>query len=220
MYVIEANDEVCHNYQVCDDWLEDKTIEGKNGGFVASSFARELIAENLARNQPWYSGISEKVNSNELFQKLAYEKRGLYQVIQKINSDERDKLFIQACHEAIRLTNKQIYEQANKRGEVPNYERETLRIRTGLSRCKNAETFREFITDFWSRARRKYPIPTLHKHWQDLMELVMDDKQWKKARDLALLALASYKGKGITDFNENKEDEIHEDNILIDVEID
>jgi CRISPR-associated protein Cas8a1/Csx13 len=219
LYVIEANNEVCQNYQVCDDWLQDKAIEGKNGGFVASSFARELIAENLARNpnQPWYSGISEKVNSNELFQKLAYEKGGLYQVIQKINSDERDKLFIQACHEAIKFTYGKLFEQAKKRREVPNFDRETVRIRTGIGRCKNAHTFREFITDFWSRAGR---IPTLQDHWQDLMELVMDDKQWKKARDLALLALASYKGKGITDFNEDTEDEIDEDNILIDVDID
>jgi CRISPR-associated protein Cas8a1/Csx13 len=193
MYVVEATDEVCHNYQVCDDWLKDRGIAGKDGGFVATSFAKELIAENLAKNLPWYSGISDKINNNELFQKLAYERGGLYQVIQKIQSDERDKLFIKACHDAIKNTYGRIGAQAEKRKEIPNFDRENIRIRTGLSRCKNAETFREFITDFWSRAGK---IPTLQEHWEELMDFVMLDKNWKKSRDLALLALASYKGTG------------------------
>ncbi|MDZ8261046.1 type I-MYXAN CRISPR-associated Cas8a1/Cmx1 [Nostoc sp. ChiQUE01b] len=210
MYMVEATDEVCHNYQVCDAWLKDKSVKGKNGDFVVTSFARELIAENLARNQLWYSGISEKVNSNELFKKLAYERGGLYQVIQKIQSDEREKLFVQACHEAIKFTYGQISEQAKKRGEVPNFDRETVRMRTGLSRCKNSDTFREFITDFWSRAGK---IPTLQEHWQELMEFVLVDKNWKKSRDLALLALASYKGKGVSHGDDN-EDSLDEENVI------
>ncbi|TBR56598.1 type I-MYXAN CRISPR-associated Cas8a1/Cmx1 [Westiellopsis prolifica IICB1] len=211
MYVVEASDEVCHNYKVCDDWLKDKAIEGKEGGFVATNFAKELIAENLARKQPWYSRISEKVNSNEMFKKLAYERGGLYQVIQKIQSDEREKLFVQACHEAIKFTYGQIYEQTKKRGEVPNFDRETVRIRTGLGRCKNSDTFREFITDFWSRAGK---IPTLQEHWEELMEFVMADKNWKKSRDLALLALASYKGKGISNEDDADEDNLDEENVI------
>lgn len=201
MYVVEATDEVCHNYTVCDNELPDKGIAGKDGGFVATSLAKELIAENLAKNLPWYSGISDKVNSNELFQKLAYERGGLYQVIQKIQSNELEKLFVKACHEAIRFTYGQISEQAEKRKEIPNFDRETVKIRTGLGRCKNSETFREFITDFWSRAGK---LPTLQQHWEELMEFVMLEKNWKKSRDLALLALASYKGTG--DSKKDKEE--------------
>ncbi|MUG98166.1 type I-MYXAN CRISPR-associated Cas8a1/Cmx1 [Scytonema sp. UIC 10036] len=201
MYVVEATAENCHNYQVCNAWLQDKAIAGKEGGFVATSFAKELIAENLAKNLPWYSGISEKVNSNELFQKLAYERGGLYQVIQKIQSDEREKLFVKACHEAISYTFGKISTIAKKRGETPNFDRETIRIRSGLGRCKNSDSFREFITDFWSRAGK---IPTLQKHWEELIEFVMLEKNWKKSRDLALLALASYKGTG--SFERDKDD--------------
>ena len=190
MYVVEAIDEVCKNYEVCHNWLKDKSLAGKDGGFIATSFARELIAENLAKNLPWYDGIADKVNSNELFQKLAYERRGLYQVIQKIQSDEREKLFVKACHEAINYTYGRISKQAEKKKEIPNFDRENVRIRTGLNRCKNYETFREFITDFWSRAGK---IPTLQEHWEELMDFVIVEKNWKKSRDLALLALASYK---------------------------
>lgn len=203
MYIVEATDKVCYNYKVCDSNLPDKPIAGKDSGFVATSFAKELIAENLAKNLPWYSGISEKVNSNEFFQKLAYERGGLYQVIQKIQSDELDKLFVRACHEAIRYTYGRISEQAEKRKEIPNFDRETTRIRTGLGRCKNSETFREFITDFWSRAGT---LPTLQQHWEELMEFVMVEKNWKKSRDLALLALASYKRQGNSNRDKEKED--------------
>ncbi|MEO0971226.1 MAG: type I-MYXAN CRISPR-associated Cas8a1/Cmx1 [Cyanobacteria bacterium J06639_18] len=179
MYIVEATDKVCYNYQVCDNNLPERVIAGKDGGFVATSFAKELIAENLAKNLPWYSGISEKVNSNELFQKLAYERGGLYQVIQKIRSDELDKLFVRACHEAIEYTYGRIGDQAKKRKEIPNFDRETTKIRTGLGRCKNSETFREFITDFWSRAGK---LPTLQEHWEELMGFVMVDKNWKKSK--------------------------------------
>lgn len=217
LYVVEANAQICENYQVCCNHLSDRVFAGKDSGFVASSFARELIAENLAKSQPWYAGISDKVNSNDLFKQLTYERGGLYQMVQKAQWNRKyEKLFVQACHEAIKFTYVQIAEQAKKRGEIPNFDRETVKIRTGLGRCKNSHTFREFITDFWSRAGR---IPTLQEHWSELMELITGHRDWKVARDLALLALASYKGKGLTDSEEDSDAvgvEQEEDEDLID----
>jgi hypothetical protein len=84
---------------------------------------------------------------------LQYERGGLYQMIQKAAWDDREKLFVRACHQAISYTYGQL--SANtKPGEQPNFEKVTIRLRTGLGRCKNASSFREFITDFWARAGR------------------------------------------------------------------
>ncbi len=217
LYMVEADAQICENYQVCCNHLSDRVMVGKQGGFVASSFARELIAENLAKFRPWYIGISEKVNSNDSFKQLTYERGGLHEMVQKVKWDAAsEKLFVQACHEAIRFMYGQLAEQAKDRKEKPNFERINVKIRTGLSRCKNADTFREFITDFWSRAGR---IPTLQEHWSELMELITGRSNWKVARDLALLALASYKGKGITDSAEDSDTagvEQEEDEDLID----
>ncbi|MBD2105332.1 type I-MYXAN CRISPR-associated Cas8a1/Cmx1 [Leptolyngbya sp. FACHB-261] len=205
LHVVEADTQVLKNYQASRDFLSDRVVAGKNGGFVASSLARELISENLARKLPWYSGLSDRVNSNDLFKQLTYEREGLCNMVQKAQwNAESERLFVQACHEAIKFTYGQISSQAKKRGEIPNFDRETVRIRTGLSRCKNAQTFREFITDFWSRAGK---IPTLQSHWLELMDLVTGRRDWKMARDLTLLALASYKGKGITDSDSELDDE-------------
>ncbi len=207
--VVEANEAICENYRLCCNWFSDRVIPAKDGSFVASSFAREFIAENLAMNQPWYAGLAGKINSNELFEKLNYERRGLYEMVKHAEYDERDKLFVQTCHEAIKFTYGRISKNT-KPGENLNFERATIRIRTKLSRCKSAETFREFIADFWSRAGM---LPTLQQHWLELMSLVNSQQEWKKARDLALLALASYKR------DENGEDKTGEDDELIDIDI-
>lgn len=117
-----------------------------------------------------------------------------------------EELFVKACHEALSFTYGKLSDYAKKRHENPNFEREATKIRTGLSRCKNAESFREFITNFWSRAGQ---IPTLQSHWHELLDLISGrhDNDWKKGRDLALLALASYKGKDnySSDSEENEE---------------
>lgn len=99
------------------------------------------------------------------------------------------KLFVQACHEALRKTYAKIYD-GTKEGDYAQIDRKTERIRAELGRCKNAAAFRRFITDFWARAGR---ISILEDHWEELLPLTTGMMDWKVARDLTLLALASYK---------------------------
>jgi len=195
LYVVEPTYEVCQTYEACKNYFSDRIVAGKDGGFVPKSFAREFIAENLVRDRSWYSGISDTITSGELFHQLTYEREGLNQMVKEAKWDtETEKLFVQACHEAISYTYGQLSDRAKKKKEIPNFDRETTKIRTGLGRCKNANTFREFISDFFARAGK---LPTFQAHWTELMNLILHD--WKKSRDLALLALASYKGKSISD---------------------
>ena len=130
-------------------------------------------------------------------------------MIQNIQSDELDILLVKACHQAIRNTYGKIKGQAKNRNEIPNFDRENIRIRTGLSRCKNSETFREFITDFWSRAGK---IETLQNNWEELMNYVVSEKYWKKSRDLALLALASYKKSDASTDSVNEQMNLDDEN--------
>jgi CRISPR-associated protein Cas8a1/Csx13 len=202
--IIEANEKICKNYKKSREFFTDRVIQGKESGFVAPSFARELIADNLARGAPWYAELSNKVNSGELFKQLTYEREGLYKMVQSAQwNQESEKLFVRACHEALRNTYGKIGQRAKDKGEIPNFDRENERIRTGLGRCKNAETFRQFITDFWSRAGQ---IPTLQEHWQDLLSLTTDSQSWKVAKDLSLLALASYKSNKVTNSDSSNDE--------------
>ncbi len=69
-------------------------------------------------------------------------------------------------------------------------DRERERLRTQFVHCKNAATLRAALTDFWSRAGRT--LPTLQEHWPLILPYLTETR-WELARDLALLALVSYR---------------------------
>ncbi|WP_354636102.1 type I-MYXAN CRISPR-associated Cas8a1/Cmx1 [Planktothricoides raciborskii] len=217
LYLVKADDEICQVYQDCQSYFRDRIVKGKNDtSFIARSFAREIITENLVKSQPWYLGLSDYVNSNESFQKLTYEREGLYKMVQKLKPETK-RLFVQACHECLYFTygkargkfkdkkNNELTLEEKKIIES-NINRENVKIRTSLTRCRNAESFREFMVKFWARAGN---IPTLREHWNEFIDMMTGQANWKETRDLALLALASYKRPQI--FQQNDNDENQED---------
>ncbi len=160
--------------------------------FIKTSTARELIAENIARGAAWYDGFSQYMANKETRTQLIYERKELNKMVNEAAFDEaRERTFIAACHEAWRRRLGKLGERSRRENAsfpaLVNREQEKLRV--ALSRCKNAATLRETVVDFWSRAGS---IKELHDHWQKVLAL-MDDKNWRKGKDLALLALASYK---------------------------
>ena len=110
---------------------------------------------------------------------------------QEVDYDHaNERVFIQTCHEAWRRRLGQLGERARREGAAFNRlaNGEYERVRVALARCKNATTFRSTIADFWSRSGS---LPSLQTGWADVLPLLEED-QWRKGRDLALLALASY----------------------------
>jgi CRISPR-associated protein Cas8a1/Csx13 len=97
---------------------------------------------------------------------------------------EWQKKYVQVCHEAIR---RYMGKKFGRRGGA-NWDTEYGKIRIRFSRCKNAPSLRETVIDLWSRAGS---IPELQKHWTEMLTL-FSDENWRKAKDLTLLALASY----------------------------
>jgi CRISPR-associated protein Cas8a1/Csx13 len=135
------------------------------------------------------------MSDTETYNVVKYEKEGLNKVIQKmIQTKELDKsreVLVKACHEALKNRYGQVKDRAKKERADLNtlFQREYEKLRVGLARCKNASTFRQELTDFWSRAGQ---LKTLQDGWSDVLPM-LDEKNWAEARDLALLALASYK---------------------------
>ena len=109
-------------------------------------------------------------------------------------NDESERLFIRVCHESWRRRLGKLGERARKEnlGDI-GFRRlvgkEAERLRTSLSRSKNSETLRETVVDFWSRAGGN---ELLRATGLTKLLPLFDEKNWKKARDLALLALISY----------------------------
>ncbi|MDJ0632629.1 MAG: type I-MYXAN CRISPR-associated Cas8a1/Cmx1 [Xenococcaceae cyanobacterium MO_188.B29] len=191
--IVEITDKVNENYQLCDRYFNNRVVEWEEGNFVAASIIRELISENLARGFPWWHNFTHAFRSSDLFKLVSYEKQGLQAMVKNAQWDEQaQKLFVKACHQALLQIYGKLYGRA-KEGEYTQIERENERIRSGLIRCQNSEDFRHFMTaNFWSKAGN---ISILADYWEELMPLTTKPDNWKLARDLALLALASYKPK-------------------------
>ena len=191
--IVQITDKVIQNYRLCDRYFKNRVIEWEDGNFIAASIIRELITENLARGFPWWHNFTHAARSRELFQLVSYERQGLHQMVKNAQWNEQAQiLFVKACHQALLQIYGKLYSRA-KEGEYTQIERENQRIRTGLIRCQNSEDFRHFMTaNFWSKAGN---IAILADYWEELMPLTTKPDNWKLARDLALLSLASYKPK-------------------------
>ena len=107
---------------------------------------------------------------------------------------EAEKVFVEAFWETLRALYRREADAAKDRGGSRNaFDRmEDLNeeLRRALSRAKTNALLRELLTDFYARPVKKYRSPTLGKYSAVIWRLV--DADWKKGRDLALLALASY----------------------------
>lgn len=183
--------------------------------FVRPFTAREIIADNVANRRPWYAGFAEYLTNKETRVPLQFERKELFHMTQDAEYDHpRERVFIETCHEAWRRRLGQLGERARREhvafSRLASGEYEKLRV--SLARCKNAATLRATVTDFWSRAGS---LPSLQEDWSAILPLLEED-QWRKARDLALLALASYQPsnadehKALTESTATQEEGIEE----------
>ncbi|MBN3890948.1 MAG: type I-MYXAN CRISPR-associated Cas8a1/Cmx1 [Nostoc sp. JL31] len=166
---------------------EYQIIQYKNKNFIISNLFRGTIADNLVKGFPWWANLYTIFKNKSLFKFITND--GAYKMIQ--NSEwnlESQKLFIKACHEALKKIYAKIYGRTNE-GQYAQIERENIRILSQLGRCTNAENFRKFIAEFWGRAGQ---LSILEKHWEELLPLTSGIMDWKVARDLTFIALASY----------------------------
>lgn len=185
------------------------------GYFAAASALRGFIAENLAVGKPWFQGFATaKVGlkrprylhqfrqQDNLGALLPGEKKGLWIMID--TTQEPDKILILSVHTALRQRFGAIWDEtkslpAQTRKNRMNGERERWRL--AFAKAKTADQVRAALADLWSRAGAN---KELRDHWQDLLPL-LKSSEWARARDLALVALASYRGKNEEDSNDQAE---------------
>ena len=180
--------------------------------FRADSVVRPLIAENLALGRAWYAGFIQlmtKINpaTDKPFRnQLSFERKGLNAMIQdpKMWDAEGEKLIVQAVHEAIRQTLGRIREETDgkkspklSQATKNRWERFREKLRLNLSGSKTDSQVRFVLTDLFSRGGNNSILKT---GWEKILPVLRND--WQLARDLGLLALASYAGRGVDDDTE------------------
>ncbi|MBH8578272.1 type I-MYXAN CRISPR-associated Cas8a1/Cmx1 [Nostocaceae cyanobacterium CENA369] len=172
-----------------------RIIDYENQHFILTSLVQGIIANNLGLGLPWWNDFGNILTSSNLFNQIADENQGIYMMIQESEWDiESQKLFIKACHEALKVIYAKIYART-KENEYAQIERENTKIISQLGRCTNAENFRKFIAEFWGKAGQ---LSILEEHWEELLPITTGMMNWKMARDLTFIAIASYpKSKNI-----------------------
>lgn len=205
LFSVRADDAgALRTFRICQQAFEAKVIRPANGEpFLVTPQTPGLIARNLADRRAWYCGFADFVMTDSGHkardgQRLLMwhvitrnERGGLSKMVDHAINDESAQIFVHACHEAWRRRLGQLGERARREGTsfVDLVRREFERQRVEFSRCKNAAALRETITDFWARAGGA--VPALAGGWTKILPF-LGEGGWRTARDLALLALASY----------------------------
>ena len=185
-----------------------KTTTERPQSFRSDSIVRPLVAENLALGRKWYAGfVNLMTKKNPATDKpyrdhLYIETKGLHAMIaeKKMWDQGGEQLVVEAIHQAMRRRMAQIRSETDgntstvlSRATKNRWERFRERLRLSFCGAKKEDDVRFVLMDLFSRAGN---IPALRGEWQHVLPVIRQD--WRLARDLGLLALASYAGKGDT----------------------
>jgi len=187
-----------------------KEILEKKEWFWAKSVVLPLVADNLAQGRRWYEGFTrlmidlDPVSKTPIRDRLVFEKEGLNAMTREIPWKEQgESTVVRAVHEAIRRRYARIAEE-NKNNPVAMKNRwsgEYDRWRLAFAGAKTVDQFRHALCDLFSRAGLN---PVLQKEWEHILPM-LSPQRWQLARDLALLALASYTGSGSEELESTEE---------------
>jgi CRISPR-associated protein Cas8a1/Csx13 len=185
-------------YRKCATWLPAVLVRRENSTpFWDVPLVPDLVARNLAADNEWYEGFADLVADKDRRRHVFnYEREGLKNMAKDttILPDGPERTFVLACQEALRRRMGQKHGRPGGADWGTEYEK----VRVGIARCKNAATLRETVTDLWSRGGALHKgersiLKAGDNWWQQVLPLFAESN-WRKAKDLALLALASYPG--------------------------
>lgn len=182
---------------------------GEPGGYWGiPSALRGFVADNIARHRPWYAGFATArtrddpprhlhryYSADDQLGALRYpdDQKGL--IAMTATLDDAERRFVASIHTALRQRFGAI--AAENEGNPVAFknrcqgEREKWRL--AFAGARTHEQVRFALADLWSRAGTVHELQG--EGWHAIQPLLRPES-WEAARDLALIALASYQGKG------------------------
>lgn len=177
-------------------YLFPPRVQKNNKGehWLATSTVLPWIAENLIAHRAWHAGFFEFRKANKL-----YERKGLVKMTDHLTQNER--VLFDALQGSFRIFLRGQHEQATKQKRNIDYEQVTNKFIYRLQRPSTQAEFAAALVDILSQYRSK----AAKGHGAEIFGWLHREPKWKQARDLALLAVATYQGKGKTDGEEPME---------------
>jgi CRISPR-associated protein Cas8a1/Csx13 len=162
--------------------------------FVKVNPIRSLIADNLVKENNWWSNVWEKLaieDSKEyLFNQLFFNREGLLIMAENSEEDKQYLIFIKVFQQAMKGNFAKIYAKTVE-GKNPPIKKKVERLRAELNYCYDELSFKEYLSDFLVRGGlNKY----FNQHQKEIA-LLIKKSSWQELRIWALLAIASYKPK-------------------------
>ena len=180
-----------------------KEKKGLSTGYFSSpSLLREFVASNLASGRRWFLGFATARPDGERYLHylrrsdnkgalMGRERDGLDVMLESL--EEAEKILIRSVHVAIRQRFGAIAEETDgDNARKKRWENERERWRLAFAQAKTHEQVRGALADLWSRAGANRELKA---NWERVLPLLRADS-WHTTRDLALVALASYRGAG------------------------
>lgn len=188
----------------------------KGNGWYKLPTGRGRIADNLVHGRPWYRDLFVPLMWDEQeveqlrkrhpgtsieriwFNALSYQKEKLVTLIDspEMWDDPRDRVFVEAFWRTLRgLYHKEAKAAAERGGsrDVRDRWKHLVEdVRRKLMEAKTQRTSRAALAELFALAGTQ---PELSAHTATIWRLIDHPEHWDKGRDLALLALVTYRGK-------------------------
>ncbi|MBV5261846.1 type I-MYXAN CRISPR-associated Cas8a1/Cmx1 [Synechococcus moorigangaii CMS01] len=188
VYRVQATNEILEIYQKA--WGLFPSVVRKNDKgetWLAQSKVLPWIADNLINGDRWYQGFFEFQKSNDI-----YQRKGLINMTKIENAlTPQEQTFFDAIQGGFSTFLRGQIEQATKQGRQLDYSQVTKKVIYRFQRPSTQQEFASAVVDFLSQFRSK----AARGSGSEIYLWLHHDRQWKKARDLALLAIATYEGK-------------------------
>lgn len=217
VYRVNADDKVLELFQIADQLFPPRVRQKPNGEtWLAISKVLPWIAENLVAGRVWYAGFYEFRKANEI-----YERRGLVAMTQYLQPHEQVLFDAVKGAFSVYLSRQieQITDKEKRRFTNDEYRRVTDKVIYRFQRPNTQQEFATALVDFLSQFRSK----ALRAVGPQIYSWI-HSSEWRKARDLAMLAIATYQGRsqdGTTDAPDSPpepeaetESEVYEESLL------
>lgn len=115
--VVEATEIIDIIYKLsCISFSGYRIIKYKNLNFIISNVLQGIIADNLVKGFLWWNNLYiKKIQNINLLKLILSEDRGIYEMIEHSQwYIKAQKLFIQACHEALKKIYAMIYDRTKE----------------------------------------------------------------------------------------------------------
>ncbi|WP_017324512.1 type I-MYXAN CRISPR-associated Cas8a1/Cmx1 [Synechococcus sp. PCC 7336] len=186
---VRVTDETLNLYKTARLLFPAKVkVNNKGDTWFAVSTVLPWIADNLITDKPWYVGFYEFRKANQL-----YEREGLVKMTQNLGNEER--VVFEAVQGAFSAFLRGQILQAQKQGRKLDYGQVTDKAIYRLQRPSTKQEFASALVNFISQHRSS----AARGKGIQIASWIHSDENWRKARDLALLAIATYESKGKAD---------------------